>query len=244
MARAQRRPFDEDSVAAELSKELKEDVDPSEVYEEDMWGETVFKVDVGGVEYYVFKDDDSAEEAAFAYVKQSLEEEPEIFNQDWLEGHIDMKALGEWVYDAVMEDDYAYEIAQDDPERFWDEAENWGVDVPDKVQTALDEGEDPGKVPEYAIEEMKEAIAKERAKDPMDWLEDIYGREDAVKKAMEVAGIDVDEAAREAVRTDGWAHFLSTYDGNYNETHSNFVYFRAKLMRSKAAKQLKNKLLR
>jgi len=250
MARAKRRKFDEKSVAKELSKELGEKIDESDVSEEDHYGETVFKIDVGGIEYYIFKDDDSAEEAAKAYVKGMLESEPEVFNQDWLEGHIDMEALSKWVYDAMMEDDYAEDIAQSDPERFWDEAENWGIDVPEKVQTALDEGEDPGDVPSAAIENMREAIAKERSKDPMDWLNDIYSREEAVKKAMEVAGIDINGAAEEAVRTDGWAHFLSHYDGDYKETNSNFVYFRTKMMqgarskKTQSSKQLKSRLLR
>lgn len=33
-------------------------------------------------------------------------------------------------------------------------------------------------------------------------------------------------AAEDAVRVDGWQHFLSSYDGNSYETDSGFVYWR------------------
>ena len=45
--------------------------------------------------------------------------------------------------------------------------------------------------------------------DPMEWLRDIYGKEDALKQAIEIAGLDAERAAKEAISTDGWAHFLA-----------------------------------
>ena len=50
--------------------------------------------------------------------------------------------------------------------------------------------------------------------------------EDAVKKAIEIAGIDIDAAAEEAVQSDGAAHFLSSYDGNSYTTEAGLVYWR------------------
>ena len=42
-----------------------------------------------------------------------------------------------------------------------------------------------------------------------------------------IGGIDVDKAAEEAVSTDGAAHFLCSYDGNYDLTKpSGFVVWR------------------
>lgn len=223
-ARKPRRPtFDEAGVTKEMARAL--EVEPDDLVVEEArytYTSPAYEVSTGRPEYKVYEDEDAAEAEAIAYVEQMLRDEPEIFNQDWLEGHIDNKALSEWVYDAVMEDDYAQDIANDDPDRFWEEAERWGISIPDED----DDGDRPDVVDDEYVEAMKEAIATDRARDPMDWLDDIYGKEEAVKKAMEVAGFDVEGAARDAVRTDGWAHFLATYDGNYETTPGGFVYVR------------------
>lgn len=45
-------------------------------------------IEIGRMEYYVFADYDDAEREARDVVEQYLEQEPEIFNQDWLQSHI------------------------------------------------------------------------------------------------------------------------------------------------------------
>ena len=209
--------FDEQSVQAEMAAALEEEVDYIFLDKENWYGQTYYVLDLHGDTYHIFRSDDAAHEAAVDRVREDLRSEPEIFNQDWLMTHVDEKALKEWVYDAVLEDEYFREIAGDDPDRFWEEAARWGVKVPKRR---------PKKIPESKIEEAQEAYAKERAEDPMDFLEDIYGREEATKKAMDIVGIDIEAAANEAVSSDGWPHFLSTYDGGYDTTESGFVYFR------------------
>ena len=37
---------------------------------------------------------------------------------------------------------------------------------------------------------------------------------------------DVDEAAQDAVDSDGWAHFISLYDGDYEEIEDGYINFR------------------
>jgi len=220
--------FDEDGVMSEMAIALEVDPDALVVDEDsNTYASPSYTVSTGRPEWRVFENEDTAEAEALAYVEASLRDEPELFNQDWLMSHVDEKALSKWVYDAVMEDEYAREIAEDDPDRFWDEAEQWGIDRPGDADDERSHGPNRGEdVPEEAIEALTEAIAKDRAKDPMDWLSDIYGREDATKKAMEVAGIDIGAAAEDAVRIDGWPHFISRYDGNYATTPGGFVYFR------------------
>lgn len=217
-----KKPFTAKNVARELGQEIDEKIDPDDLEEDEVWEEDVFKLERGnGNGYVIFKDDDSAEEAALRYVKDMLENEPELFNQSFIESHIDDKKLKEWVYDAEMEDSYADDLAEDDPEQFWREAEGWGIEP--------DEEDEDGEMPdpeEDDIEALKEAIAKDRSKNPMSYLEDIYGRDEAVKKAFELVGIDIDAAAKDAVDSDGWAHFLSRYDGNYEETDSGFIFYR------------------
>ncbi len=219
-----RKPdFDEDGVTSEMALALETDADDLVVEQERHTFESpAFTVSTGRPEWRVFEGEDEAEAEALAYVTQTLNDEPELFNQDWLMQHVDERKLKQWVYDAVMEDDYAQELANDDPDRFWEEAAQWRISLPDEDE----DGNLPEDVEDEYVEALTEAIAKDRAKDPMDWLSDIYGREDATKKAMEVAGIDLKAAAQDAVDTDGWAHFLATYDGNYETTPGGFVYFR------------------
>lgn len=61
--------------------------------------------------------------------------------------------------------------------------------------------------------------------DGMEWLEEVYGEQDALKEAVKLAGINVDEAAEDAVRQDGWQHFVSSYDGNSYDLDGGAVYF-------------------
>ena len=70
-------------------------------------------VSFGDAEYAIYKDYDEAEAAAVEYVRESLEEDPEGFNQDWLQYYYymregDKKAwadeLADWAYDLDDED--------------------------------------------------------------------------------------------------------------------------------------------
>ena len=83
------------------------------------------------------------------------------------------------------------------PKDFWDEYERAGFDAPEEDEDG--EREDPD---DSHIEELAQSLTDDDLKDPMRYLEDIYG-DDAVKRAIEIAGIDVDAAAEDAVDTDG-----------------------------------------
>jgi hypothetical protein len=214
--------FTEENVAREMAKALDVDEDDLVIDEDDLFGEDTFTVELGRQEYRVVANDDVAEAIALAAVTEDLENEPEIFTPSFIESHIDMKALKSWVYDAQMEDDYAYDIAQEDSERFWEEAKRWGIDVPDED----DDGEMPDDVDDEYPEALQQAMAADRAEDPMGFFEDIYGKGEATKYAIEAVGIDIEAAAEDAVGTDGWQHFLARYDGNSQETSSGFVYWR------------------
>lgn len=79
---------------------------------------------------------------------------------------------------------------------------------------------------EEAIREWAEEETSHRLRDPIAYLAGIYGDEEAVKEAIRIGGIDIEAAAEDAVRIDGWAHFLCQYDGNSQTTSSGFVYWR------------------
>lgn len=292
MAKKKPKSFDfsdDDAIRAVMAREL--DVDPDEIEIEES---TLASFNVGDAksislggnkEWTVVPDDDTAEKIALAVVNQDLESEPEIFNRDFIKSHIDQEKLKKWVYDAAMEDDYAADIASDDAERFWKEAEQWfdldelrqkeadkiSKDVsevfrrayeahPDKgmddalaLQSARQDASDevprgvtgdfddealtftadvdddiplPDDVPRKYIDQLREAIAEDKAKNPMAFFEDIYGRDEAAKHAIDAVGIDIDAAAKEAVHVDGWQHFLARYDGESYETKEGLVWWR------------------
>lgn len=228
MARSKKEiDFDDaDEVLAEVAKALKADPEDLEI-EVDKGLEsfrtgTVYRVEWGREEYVVVASHDQMEELALAVVKQDLEEEPEIFNKDFLEQHINKDKLRRELEPDELNsriDDLTYE-AERNPDDFWKEYEREGYDAPEEDE----DGE--RREPELGeIEELAQKQVEDRLEDPMAFLEEIYGDE-AAAKAIEIAGIDLNEAAQDAVDTDGAEHFLARYDGNSHETSSGFVYWR------------------
>src|SRR5271170_1583803 len=174
-------------------------------------------------EWYVVENDEAADALATTIVEQDLEESPENFNQDFIENHIDTKKLKKDLMSDVT--DMRIEDLTDEAERrpddFWQQYEGEGWTAPEEDE----EGERRAPT-SREIEELAERLAEEQLSDPMAWLEEIYGREDAVKKAIEIAGLNVKEAAEAAIREDGAGHFLSSYDNETHETPTGLVYWR------------------
>lgn len=189
---------------------------------------TKFKVDVGNEEWLFFKSEDEAESYALEIVRNDLESEPEIFSQDWLRQFVDedrlRNAIGdpyeEWendvrnldyedLLDKMVEEGYV----EDDDAVFFKKNGDKRIENPVRVKAL-------NKIMEDYIEREKPSW------EPWDWLEDIYGKEDAQKQAIEMVGIDVDEAAKSAVATDGWPHFIARYDGHSHSLENGGVYCR------------------
>jgi len=115
--KAKRAPADfddEDAVLKEVAKDLGEDADDLKIKEDGGLGSfgegTVYRISTprGGREWCVVQDHDTAYKLAVAVVTQDLESEPEIFNKDFLESHIDkMKLARELESDlrSMAEDD-------------------------------------------------------------------------------------------------------------------------------------------
>ena len=190
--------------------------------EESKYAPNVYVVKLGNVEYNAVLDEDVAVQLAKDQVRNDLEQEPEIFNRDFIERHIDMESLTRWVRQAEMESEYVEELANHQVEDFWRLARQLDVDgvVPDH-----DEDGDEMEPSRKQVEAVKEAYADDRAREPMEFFRDIYGDE-AAKHAIDAAGLDIDSAVEEAVSSDGWQHFISRYDGKSNETPSGFIYWR------------------
>jgi hypothetical protein len=211
---------DEDAVGEEMAKVLGVDVVAiRESHYADFGVGKVYLVESGTKEYYVAENEDQAEELALAMVKQDLENEPEIFNKTFLEGHIDTDKLRDALYSDVHSARFD-ELASRRPNDFWEAYEAEGFTAPEE-----DEDGDRPDPTNGQIDELAESQAKRELKDPMQYLEDIFGGE-ATEQAMKMVGFDVDAAAQEAVDSDGAGHFLSPYDGETRETPSGFVYWR------------------
>ena len=185
---------------------------------------TYYTIACGRQEWEVAKDHDSMRGLAIAIVEQDLGDEPENFNQGWLENHIDTDRLRRELETDTHDSNYNY-AKEIGTERFWKEAPDHSIDIPDDVQDALDNGDDPRDPTDSELDAFAEDMTTDQLKDPMDYLRDIYGG-DASKEAIRIAGIDIEAAAEDAVDTDGPEHFVARYDGRSHETKSNFVYWR------------------
>lgn len=223
---------DEDEVLRVVAEHLDEDVDGLSIRVTEMFSDgTSYEVTNGRRSWHdrrswkVYRSEDEAYNEALLQVKQDLNESPEMFNQYFIEGHINMEKLKEVVYESKMEDDALDDMANRNSDDFWEEYER--VFSVDEYEVTDDDGDTvlPDDVPDEAIEALKSHYAHEVAKDPMGYFRDIYGNE-APKFAIQAVGFDVDAAAEDAVRIDGWAHFISRYDGNYDELRGGMIVFR------------------
>jgi len=188
-----------------------------------------------GTEYLVFPSYDDAESYATTRVSDDLENEPEIFSQDWLGSFIDKDNLKDQLWDDVhsSNDSYWNDIKDEDDEEYQNRQ------IAELVEGGfLDEGDvknEKGKlIKEDKLDQEKIDSAIENAindktdedlEDPMEYLRDIYG-DDASKEAIRIGGIDYAEASESAIITDGVAHFLSGYDGNEIELENGNVLYR------------------
>jgi len=244
---------DEESVAAAMAIELDVPLDEISIkssHLESFGTGTLYEISVGRMEYIVAESSDAADELALAVVKQDLESEPEIFNQSFLEHHIDKDRLRNDLssdvqssnYDRLKEDaerkpmeflkENDIDIPMPSEKQLHDYAVDEGADARERLNDMDAEdvwnelGHDEPEVPDSEIEKIAESETEDQLKDPVAYLQEIYGNEDGIKKAIEIAGIDVDAAAEAAVKEDGAEHFIARYDGNINDGPGGIVYWR------------------
>jgi hypothetical protein len=234
---------DEETLTAviEFCKDQKLDVSDLKEAEEGYhgWhsGSTFATITVGRDEYVVAPTEEAADSLAVEIVKSMLDDEPELFNQDWLEGHINTERLRSDLTSDVEEqvrespDSYGWTPGQDDDDselvRFNEKGEEDEDGEFDSGGHRIDEtDEEDSEDGDTPSDEWVERKAAEILHDPIEYLRDIYGDE-TMKHAIRIAGIDIDEAADEAVAADGAGHFLSSYDGETHDLPSGGVWWRA-----------------
>jgi len=193
------------------------------------FSDSTFSVNSGNLSFKVYASDDIARAEALDQVRLSLRDEPELFAQDWLRGFIDMEHLRNTLHQDARDDDYWNESYTDYDSKIKELIDRDRLDEDPRIDS---DGNDLEITPEIEAmvdekwEEMIEAFANERMKDPITYLSDIFGEEDANKWAFEHGRVNIDAAAESAINTDGWQHFLARYDGNSHDLPSGAVYVR------------------
>jgi hypothetical protein len=176
--------------------------------------------------YIIAANDDTPERIALEQVRSDLSDQPELFNQDWLQSHINEERLRNDLWSDVEEgirqspDSYGWEPGEgEELVRFNEEGEEDDDGEYDSAGQPIQEETEPS-------EDWLEAKVTELLRYPVQYMQEIYGDEDGIKQAIQIAGIDINAAAEEAVSADGWQHFLSRYDGNSYDLPSGGVYWK------------------
>ena len=227
--------------------------------------------------WIIFKSEEEAESQAVDYVESMLEDEPENFKQDWLEGFIymtdaDRRSIADedatdYAYEQLDEDeamkesglDEKFDELQEDIDSLESEIEGLEEEKSELESTMDDEGDENGELVDKisdieidisaksnetrVLEEQQEALPDEaREKVQEDKYDEIYDELDdpvqyfvedhatyTMETLMDASFISIDEreAAKDAVDTDGVAHFLAGHDGNEVELDNEMVMYRA-----------------
>jgi len=159
-----------------------------------------------GQEWLVFPSYDEAYNACVNYVKELLAEEPETFEQWFLEDHFDVDAFMDDITPDI--EDMVYEDIIDNPE-------SYGL-------TEEDVQEENERFEEVLEETLNNRLDDIRS-DPFEYLKQ-FG-DDIYRRNLQLY-LDIDEAAEDVVRLDGVAHFFATYDGEEVELDDGTVMYR------------------
>jgi hypothetical protein len=176
--------------------------------------------------YIIAPNDDVPESIALEQVRSDLSDQPELFNQDWLQSHINEERLRNDLWSDVEEgirqspDSYGWEPGGGE------ELVRYNAEGEEEDDGEYDSSGEPIQEETEPSEDWLEAKVTELLRYPVQYMQEIYGDADGIKQAIAIAGIDINAAAEEAVSADGWQHFLSRYDGNSYDLPSGGVYWK------------------
>lgn len=179
----------------------------------------------GNAEFEVFETEDDARERAIERVKEDLEENPEYFNRTWIMNYIDGN---DFFTDVYNEWNYGYV----------NDIENEGSDeysnrlIEEMVENGIISSEE-AKEQDFDAEDYKDSFVElltnnqiEEGNGGLQHYIDNFGEEQAFKVVLDNNLIDTDFASKDAVDTDGIAHFLSSYDGEQIDLSNGHVAYR------------------
>lgn len=192
--------------------DLRKEVNNNDLEYQWAYGDEYFIATDGNEEYMVFESESEAEDYAIQRVREDLEENPEYFNQDWLSNYIDGNDFFQNVYDE-WNNSYANDIQSERgstyENRLIDEMVEWDIMSEEEA-----ESDDAEEIAEDRIDDFVSALTSDQMDNGgFDYYVDNFGKEEAMKVVLDNGLIDIDDASESAVREDGIAHFLSSYDG-------------------------------
>jgi hypothetical protein len=192
--------------------DLRKEVNNNDLEYQWAYGDEYFIATDGNEEYMVFESESEAEDYAIQRVREDLEENPEYFNQDWLSDYIDGNDFFQNVYDE-WNNSYANDIQSERgstyENRLIDEMVEWDIMSEEEA-----ESDDAEEIAEDRIDDFVSALTSDQMDNGgFDYYVDNFGKEEAMKVVLDNGLIDIDDASESAVREDGIAHFLSSYDG-------------------------------
>ena len=189
------------------------------------WGESI-SVTVDGEEFNLVSDFDEFHDIAIKYVTDMLENEPELFNTDFLQSHLSMSDTDKRLTAGDEAEAYTGDLSDDEVKDNYEREYNEALWLEEPDEEEGTEGEpDFDKMREQLYDNHYDHVYSQLEDNAIGYFEDMgYSMEDIMKNGL--FSVDTEEAADEAVRTDGEAHFLSHYDGNYEETDNGIIIMR------------------
>jgi hypothetical protein len=178
-------------------------------------------------EYRVFKSEDDAELTAEDEVREDMEESPENFNKDFIKPYIDGADFFEQAI-REMNESYANDIESEDDNIYANRliaemVENGLISDDDALSGNAEE------LAEYYKDDFVTLMTEEQMEegnDGLDYFISNFGEEETMKMVIDNNLIDIFKASRDAVQTDGVAHFLSHYDGETLYLSDGYVAYR------------------
>lgn len=211
--------YDEDEI-----EEFKKEIEDTLKFDSGNWSswgkQASFSFD--GDAYGIMESEDAAENIALESVEDQLRNEPELFESSWLRQHLYITDTDKRIISNEDADSYVESMSDEEVLEYADKKEDYDAEEDEnKKESILEQAK------EDAVEKHSEYVYKRLEKDPVGYFVDemgIYTEEELAKQPF--MSIDVESAAKEAVEIDGWAHFISRYDGNYATLKNGMVVFR------------------
>lgn len=205
--------FNEDIIKVDMAKALdvsEEDLEISNSYFSD-FGATAYTVTSGDREYVIVANEGDAEIIVEGVVKQDLDTDPERFTQSWLNDYYDID-----FEDVITEDIKSY--ANDIKTENSSDSTQWANRLKEEIAEQSASNKD-----DFVSILVKDALDDDKG---LEYMKFNFGEEWVAEYLKEHGKLDIDRAVSDAIVVDGWPHFVSTYDGNYDKTDKGFIYWR------------------
>ncbi len=213
----------------EENREAMEDL--ADYYDPESIGRGNYRV--AGKYYYIFDDEDEAEEAAIDVALTALPDD--FYYNGWMPSiGIDVDWFRDQMYGSYEE--YAeYELLRESSDQFENGlvAECYDLGLIDDTDFEEDEDGDPDyeqcNVPDYQLAEMYADHMCDQYADPTEWYKDNFGDAEFREVVEQKNLIDWREAARFEVNEDGiefWLGRSDHYQHDYNYDGINYMIFK------------------